>query len=45
MEDVLEVYQRPDDDAHPLIGMDESSKPWVQEVRSPLPGQPGEPEK
>jgi len=26
MEAVLEVYQRPDDDTHPLIGMDESSK-------------------
>jgi len=45
MEDVLEVYQRPYDDAHPLIGMDESSKQLVKEVRSPLPGQPGEPEK
>jgi transposase len=45
MEDVLEVYQRPYDDTHPLIGMDESSKQLVKEVRSPLPGQPGEPEK
>ena len=35
MEDVLDVYQRPYDDAHPLIGMDESSKQWVKEVRSP----------
>ena len=45
MEDVLDVYQRPYDDAHPLIGMDESSKQLVKEVRSPLPGQPGKPEK
>jgi hypothetical protein len=45
MEAVLEVYQRSYDDAHPLIGMDESSKQLVKEVRSPLPGQPGEPEK
>ena len=45
MEDVLEVYQRPYDDTHPLIGMDESSKQLVKEVRAPLPGQPGEPEK
>ena len=44
MEEVLEVYQRPYDDAHPLIGMDESSKPLGKEVRSPLPGQPGKPE-
>ena len=45
MEDVLEVYQRPYDDTHPLIGMDESSKQLVKEVRAPLPGQPGEAEK
>lgn len=45
MEDVLEVYQRPYDDTHPLISMDESSKQLVKEVRSPLPGQPGELEK
>lgn len=45
MEDVLEVYQRPADDTHPLIGMDELSKQLVKEVRAPLPGQPGEPEK
>lgn len=45
MEDVLEVYQRPYDDTHPLISMDESSKQVVKEVRSPLPGQPGELEK
>ncbi|HEX2999860.1 MAG TPA: IS630 family transposase [Armatimonadota bacterium] len=45
MEAVLEVSQRPYDDAHPLLGMDESSKQLVKEVRSPLPGQPGEPEK
>jgi hypothetical protein len=45
MEAVLDVYQRPYDDAHPLIGMDETSKQLVQEVRSPLPSQPGKPEK
>ena len=45
MEDVLDVYQRPYDDAHPLIAMDETSKQWVQEVRSPLPSQPGKPDK
>ena len=41
----MEVYQQSYDDTHPLIGMDESSKQLVKEVRSPLPGQPGEPEK
>jgi transposase len=45
MEDVLDVYQRPYDDTHPLIGMDESSKQLIKEVRPPLPGQPGRPEK
>ena len=45
MEDVLDVYQRPYDDTHPLIGMDETSKQLVREVRSPLPSQPGKPEK
>ena len=45
MENVLEVYQRPYDDTHPLIGMDETSKQLVREVRSPLPSQPGKPEK
>jgi hypothetical protein len=45
MEDVLDVYQRPYDDTPPLIGMDESSKQLVKEVRPPLPGQPGRPEK
>ena len=45
MADVLEVYQRPYDDTHPLIGMDESSKQLVKDVRAPLPGQPGEAEK
>jgi hypothetical protein len=45
MEEVLEVYQRPYDDTHPLIGMDESCKQLVKEVRAPLPCQPGEVEK
>ena len=45
MEDVLAVYQRPYDDTHPLIGMDESCKQLVKAVRPPLPCQPGEPAK
>lgn len=43
MEDVLEVYKRPYDPTHPLVGMDESSKQWVKEVREPLPSEPGQP--
>jgi len=45
MENMLEVYQRSYDDTHPLIGMDESSKQLVKDVRVPLSSRPGEPEK
>lgn len=41
MEDVLEVYQRPDDPRYPLVCMDESSKQQVREVCEPLPAKPG----
>lgn len=43
MEDVLEVYKRPYDEAHPLICMDESSKQHVKEVRDPISVKPGSP--
>lgn len=43
MEDVLEVYKRPYDEAHPLICMDESSKQHTLEVRESLPMEPGQP--
>jgi hypothetical protein len=43
MEDVLEVYKRPYDEAQPLICMDESSKQHVKEVREPIPEKPGSP--
>jgi transposase len=42
MEDVLEVYQRPLDPAHPVICMDETSKQLVGEIRLPLPAEPGQ---
>ena len=42
MEDVLEVYQRPLDPAHPVICMDETSKQLVGETRLPLPVEPGQ---
>jgi len=45
MEDVLEVYQRPYDPSHPLVCMDEMSKPLIDETRVPLPVTPGQPEK
>ena len=43
MEEVLEVYKRPYDEAHPLICMDESSKQHVKEVRDPISVKPGSP--
>ena len=43
MEDVLDVYTRPLDPKHPQVCFDESSKQQVKEVRTPLPGAPGQP--
>lgn len=45
MEDVLEVYQRPYDPAHPVICMDEQPIQLHAEVREPIPAQPGRSEK
>jgi hypothetical protein len=45
MEDTLDVYQRPYDAQRPLICLDESPKPLVKEVRTPLPAAPGHPER
>jgi hypothetical protein len=41
MEDVLDVYQAPNDPRFPLVCMDESSKQLVGEVHAPLPPAPG----
>jgi len=41
MEDTLEVYKRPYDEAHPLICMDESSKQQIKDTRAPIPAKPG----
>jgi len=43
MEDVLEVYQRPHDPAHPVVCLDETSKQLVAETRAPIPAKPGQP--
>jgi len=43
MEDVLEVYQRPYDEARPVVCLDEQSKQLVKETRTPIPAQPGRP--
>ena len=37
MEDVLEVYQRPSDDARPLVCLDEFAKQLLSESRVPIP--------
>jgi hypothetical protein len=43
MEEVLEVYKRPDDATRPVICMDESSKQLIDEVTAPLPMAAGHP--
>ena len=42
MEDVLEVYQRPVSEKHPLVCIDETSKQHIKETRPPCPVQPGQ---
>lgn len=44
MEDVLDVYQRPYDPVRPQVCVDETSKQLIDEVRTPLPLRPGQPE-
>lgn len=43
MEDVLDVYTRPDDPRFPLVCLDEASTQLLADTRSPLPGTPGQP--
>jgi hypothetical protein len=45
MEDVLEVYTRSYDPQQPQVCMDETTKQLFEEVRDPLPIQPGQPER
>jgi hypothetical protein len=45
MEDFLEVYHLPFDPDYPVVCMDESSKQLIGEVREPIPGAPGQPER
>lgn len=42
---MLEVYQYPDDPDYPVICLDESTKQLVKETVTPLPAQPGQPER
>ncbi len=41
MEDVLDVYHRPDDPARPVVCLDETSRQLVAVTRPPLPAEPG----
>ena len=43
MEDVLDVYCRPQNPKYPQVCFDESSKQQTKEVHMPLPTAPGEP--
>lgn len=43
MEDVLELYQQPDDPLRPLVCFDEGTKQLIGETRTPLPMRPGQP--
>jgi hypothetical protein len=45
MEEVLEVYTRPYDPTRPVVCLDETSKQLVSETRTPLPVEPGQPER
>jgi transposase len=41
MEDVLDVYARPRDEARPVVCVDEGGKQLIGDVREPLPVRPG----
>ena len=43
MEDVLEIYHRPQDRANPVVCVDETSKQHIKETRQPLPMAEGMP--
>ena len=45
MEDILEIYERPEDEAHPLVCMNECPKQLIEEIRAPIPMEPGTPER
>jgi DDE superfamily endonuclease len=41
MEDILDVYQRPQDPRRPLVCVDETSKQLIAETRVPITAKPG----
>ena len=42
MEDVLEVYHRPQDPTCPVVCVDETTKQLLAETRVPIPAKPGQ---
>ena len=42
MEEVLDIYQRPDDEKNPWVCFDESCKQLVKETREIIPPEPGQ---
>lgn len=45
MEDVLDVYKLPYNEKRPVVCVDESSKQLIKETRTPIPAEPGKPER
>lgn len=45
MEDILDLYQQPFDEAYPVICMDEKPYQLLDETRAPISMKPGKPEK
>ena len=45
MEELWDLSCRPYDPAEPVVAVDETTKQLTQEVREPLPLQPGQPER
>lgn len=43
MEDVLELYAQPHDPQRPVVCIDEAMKQLIEEVRTPIPAEPGRP--
>lgn len=45
MEDILDVYTRAYDEKNPVVCVDESNKQLTKETRTPIPAEPGKPER
>ena len=45
MEDLLDLYAEPFDEAYPVVCFDEIPYQMVREVQQPLPAQPGRPQR